>query len=145
MSEQNKSVMCRAVNEVWNGENFSAVNELVASDVVLHLAKPGEEIYGPEGVSRFYAGLHAAFPDIHFSIEDQIASGDKVVTRWNCHGTHKGEFHGISPTGNPIFITGIDIDRIADGKVVECWPVMDELGMLQQLGAVPELEQTGQE
>jgi steroid delta-isomerase-like uncharacterized protein len=136
MLEQNTVVMRRAVKDVWNGENFSAVNELVASDVILHLPKPGEEIYGPEGVSQFYATLHAAFPDIHFTIEDQIAAGDKVVTRWTCRGTHKGEFEGISPTGNQINVTGIDIDRIANGKVVECWPVMDELGMLQQLGAI---------
>ena len=136
MLEQNKAVLRRAVNDVWNGENFSAVNELVASDVVLHLPKPGEEIYGPEGVSQFYATLHAAFPDIHFTIEDQIAAGDKVVTRWTCRGMHKGEFQGISPTGNHITMTGIDIDRIANGKVVECWLVMDELGMLQQLDAV---------
>ena len=136
MLEQNQGVMRRAVNEVWNGENFSAVNELVSSDVILHLPKPGEDIHGPEGVSQFYATLHTAFPDIHFTIEDQIAAGDKVVTRWTCRGTHKGEFQGMSPTGNQITMAGIDIDRIANGKVVECWPVMDELGMLQQLGAI---------
>lgn len=136
MSEQNKVVIRRAVKDVWNGGNFSAVNDLVSSDVILHLPKPGKEIYGPEGVSQFYATLHAAFPDIHFTIEDQIAAGDKVVTRWTCRGMHKGEFQGISPTGNPITMTGIDMDRIANGKVVECWLVMDELGMLQQLGAI---------
>ena len=136
MSEQNKMRMRRAINEVWNGENFTAVNELVTSDVVLHLSRPGDEIHGREGVSQFYAELHAAFPDIHFTIEDQLADGDKVVTRWICRGTHKGEFQGMPPTGKQINVTGIDIDRIADGKVVECWPVMDELGMLQQLGAL---------
>ena len=137
MSEQNKMLMRRAIKEVWNGGNFAAVDELVTSDVVLHLSKPGDEIHGPEGVRQFYTALHAAFPDIHFTIEDQLADGDKVVTRWTCHGTHQGEFQGMSPTGKQISVTGIDIDRIADGKVVECWPIMDELGMLQQLGAAP--------
>ena len=136
MSEQNKMVMHRAVKEVWNGENIAAVDELVSSDVVLHLPTPGGEIHGPEGVRQFYTTLQAAFPDIHFTIEDQIDSGDKVVTRWTCRGTHKGKFQGMSPTGKQINVTGIDIDRIANGKVVECWPIMDELGMMQQLGEV---------
>ena len=136
MSEQNKMLMRRAVKEVWNGENFAAVDELVTSDVVLHLAKPGDEIHGPEGVRQFYVTLHEAFPDIRFMIEDQIADGNKVVTRWRCHGTHRGEFQGMPPTGKQINVAGIDIDRIASGKVAECWPIMDELGMLQQLGAL---------
>jgi len=136
MSEQNKMLMRRTVKDVWNGENFAAIGELVSSDVVLHLSKPGEEIHGLEGVRQFYATLQAAFPDIHFTIEDQIADRDKVVTRWTYRGTHKGEFQGINPTGKQISVTGIDIDHIANGKVVECWPIIDELGMLQQLGAV---------
>lgn len=136
MSEQNKRLMRRAVKEVWNGENFAAIDELVSRDVVLHLSKPGEEIHEIEGVRQFYATLHAAFPDIHFTIDDQIAGGDKVVTRWTCRGTHKGEYQGLSPTGKQINLTGMDIDRIANGKVVECWPIMDELSMLQQLGVV---------
>ena len=136
MSEQNKMLMRRAVKEVWNGENFAAVDELVSSDVVLHLSKPGADIHGREGVRQFYATLQAAFPDIHFTIEDQIADGDKVVTRWTCRGAHKGEYQGISPTGKQISVAGIDIDRITNGRVVECWPILDELGMLQQLGVV---------
>lgn len=136
MLDQNKNIMRRAVKEVWNGENFAAVDELVSRNVILHLPKPGEEIHGPEGVSQFYDTLHAAFPDIHFTIEDQIADGDKVVTRWTCQGTHKGDFQGMPPTGKQFCIAGIDIDRLANGKVVECWPIMDELGMLQQLDAV---------
>jgi steroid delta-isomerase-like uncharacterized protein len=136
MSEQNIMLMHRAVREVWNGEYFAAIDELISGDIVLHLSKPGEEIHGLEGVRQFYATLHAAFPDIHFTIEDQIADREKVVTRWACRGTHKGEFQGISPTGKQINITGIDVDRIANSKVVECWPVMDELSMLQQLGVV---------
>jgi predicted ester cyclase len=98
---------------------------------------PGEEIHGRQGIKQFYGMLRAAFPDLHFTIEDQIAAGDRVVTRWTANGTHNGEFQGISPTGKQITIAGIDIDRLANGKVVECWPVADELGLLRQLGAIP--------
>jgi predicted ester cyclase len=69
--------------------------------------------------------------------EDQIAQGDRVVTRWTAHARHMGEFQGVPPTGRQVTMTGIDIDRLANGKVVECWPMMDELSVLQQLGVVP--------
>jgi predicted ester cyclase len=75
MSEQNKMLARRSVEEVWNGDNFAAVDELVTSDIVIHSAKPGDEIHGPKGLRQFYATLHEAFPDIHFTIEDQIAEG----------------------------------------------------------------------
>jgi steroid delta-isomerase-like uncharacterized protein len=137
MSEQNKTLVRRAVEEVWNRGNYAVVNELVASDIVVHASTPDGEIHGPEGVKQFYATLRRAFPDIHFTIEDQIAEGDRVVTRWTARGTHRGEFNGIPPTGKQGAISGIDIDRIADGKVVECWPNADELDLLQQLGVIP--------
>jgi steroid delta-isomerase-like uncharacterized protein len=104
---------------------------------------PGEEIHGREGIKQFYATLRAAFPDIHFTIEDQIAEGDRVVTRWTARATHTGEYQGIPPTGKQFSLTGIDIDRIANGKVVECWPIADELGVLQQLGVIPAPEHAG--
>jgi steroid delta-isomerase-like uncharacterized protein len=103
----------------------------------VHSSAPGEEIHGPEGVKHFYTQLRNAFPDIHFRIKDQIAEGDKVVTHWTASGTHKGQFKGIQPTGKKFTVTAIDIDRIVDGKVKECWTNMDELGLLQQLGVIP--------
>jgi len=137
MSEQNKKIVCRAIEEVWNRGNYEIVDNLTASDIVVHSSKPGEEIHGPEGLKQFYATLRASFPDLHFTIEDQIAEGDRVVTRWTACATHTKEYQGIPPTGKQYMITGIDIDRIANGKVVECWPVADELSLLQQLGVVP--------
>lgn len=134
MSEHNKLLMRRAVEEIWNQGNYAVLNELVASDFVIH--NPGGDIRGPEGAKEFFTLLHVAFPDIHFTIEDQVAAGDRVVTRWRASGTHKGDFQGIPPTGKQVTITAIDIDRIAGGKVVECWASMDELGLLHQLGAV---------
>lgn len=139
MSEQNKALVRHAVEEVWNGQNFANLSEMVASDIVIHATLPEGEIHGPEGIKHFYGALHNAFPDLHFTIEDQIAEGDRVVTRWSARGTHTGEFQGIPPTGTQFRLTGIDIDRIANGKVVECWPNADELGLLQQLGVVASL------
>ncbi len=81
MSEQNKMLVRRAVEEVWNRGNFAIVDELAASDLVVHSSTPGDEIHGPEGVKQFYATLRAAFLDIHFTIEDQIAEGDRVVSQ----------------------------------------------------------------
>jgi steroid delta-isomerase-like uncharacterized protein len=99
MSQQNKALVRRAVEEVWNRGNFAIVGELVASDLLIHSSTPGDDIQGPEGVKQFYTTLRAAFPDIHFTIEDQIAEGDRVVTRWTARATHKGEYQGVPPTG----------------------------------------------
>ena len=106
-------------------------------DFTIHSADPDEQIRGIDGVKQFYTELRQAFPDIHFTIDSQIAEADKVVTQWTARGTHKGVFRGIQPTGRKFTMTSIDIDRFVDGKVVECWPSMDELGLLRQLGVVP--------
>jgi len=136
MSETNKALVRRAVEDVWNGGDFAAVDALVTRDVLIHASLPGNDIHGPEGIRQFYGALREAFPDIHFTIEDQVAEGDRVVTRWTARATHTGAFQGIPPTGRQVSLAGIDIDRIVSGKVVECWPVADELGLLQQLGAL---------
>ena len=134
-SQQNAMLVRRAVEEVWNRGNVAILEELVASDIVIHL--PSESIYGPEGIKRFFSMLRGAFPDLQFTIEDQIADGDSVVTRWSAHATNLTSFQGIPPTGRQVSLSGIDIDRIVNGKVVECWSVSDDLGILQQLGAIP--------
>lgn len=137
MSEQNKMLTRRAIDQVWNRGNYAVIDELVARDVVVHAPTPGGEIHGPEGIRQFYTALRRAFPDLHFTVEDQIAEGDRVVTRWQGRGTHAGEFQGIPATGRPVRLAGMDVDRIADGKVVECWAHVDELGLMRQLGVVP--------
>lgn len=136
MSNQNKALVRRGVEEVWNGQNFDAAYDIVASDFVVHASRPGNETYGAEGAKQFYVALHQAFPDVEFKIEDHVAEGDRVVTRWSARGTHKGEFQGIPPTGTQVSLHGIDIDRIVNGKIVECWMNFDELGLLQQLGVI---------
>jgi predicted ester cyclase len=83
--------------------------------------------------------LRAAFPDLHQTIEEQIAEGDKVAYRWTARGTHLGELMGIAPTGNRVMFTGISIAHLAEGKIEEIWENYDALGMMQQLGVIPSL------
>jgi steroid delta-isomerase-like uncharacterized protein len=92
-------------------------------------------VHGPEDARKSIAALRAAFPDIHFDLEDVLAEGDKVVIRWTCTGTHRGEFRGIAPTGKRVSFPGMNIYRLRDGKIVERWGVEDGLSLLQQLGA----------
>jgi steroid delta-isomerase-like uncharacterized protein len=136
MSEQNKAIVRRIYDEVINKGNLALFDQLVAPDVIEHEALPGFAS-DREGVKQFFTMFRAAFPDLHFTAEDMIAEGDKVATRITVNGTHKGEFMGIAPTGKQITMTGIDILRFADGKVVEHWGNTDDLGMMQQLGVVP--------
>lgn len=141
MPESNTTMMRRIIEEVWNRGNFALVDELVAVDNVGHM--PPNENHGPEAYKQYFAMLRAAFPDIHFTIEDQIAEGDRVVTRWSARATHKGAYQGIPPTGRQGVVTGITIYRLANGKFVEGWTNLDELGMLRQLGILPAPGQAG--
>ena len=137
MSNQNKVIARRFLDELWNRSNFGLVDQLLASDYDGHSSTV---IRGPEGAMEFVPRLRKAFPNFQFSILDQIAEEDKVATRWTIRGRHEGEFQGIPPSGKQIEMTGITIFRIANGKLIEGWTNEDVLGMLQQLGAVPTLE-----
>ncbi|GAC1460366.1 MAG: hypothetical protein PVSMB1_10570 [Gemmatimonadaceae bacterium] len=144
MSEQNKALARRAFDEVWNQAKLTTIDELTASNATFHDPNvPGGKFTGPQGLKQFVAIYRAAFPDVHITINDQIAEGDKVVTRWTATGTHKGELMGIAPTNKRATVVGVDIDRYQDGKVVEAWASYDMLGMLQQLGVVPTMAPAG--
>ena len=134
MPEENKALIRRLVEEGWNKRNLALVDELYA-DCVYHSPATGE-IKG-EALKQFLASMLAAFPDIRFTIEDQVAEGDKLVGRWSCTGTHQGESMGLAPTGKQFTTSGLFISRIVDGKVVEEREEWDALGFLQQLGVVP--------
>lgn len=105
----------------------------MASDYVLHFAP---EVRGPEGMKQFVTMYRTAFPDYACTIADQIAEGDKVVTRWTVRGTQRGELMGIPATGKQVTLPGVVIDRLANGQLAETWFQADVLGMLQQLGVV---------
>jgi steroid delta-isomerase-like uncharacterized protein len=134
MSEQNKARIRRVIEEVYNRGDLALVDEVAASDLVIH-AGP-QDIRGREGAKQYVAALRAGFPDLRFTIEDQVAECDMVVTRWTARGTHGGAFQGLPATGREVRMAGTDIDRIVGGKVVECWAHVDELGLMRQLGVV---------
>ena len=144
MSDQNKALARRNVQEIWNQGNLSVIDELVAPNATFHdPSVPGGKFTGPEGFRQFVQIYRGAFPDVRLTIEDLIAEGDKVVSRWTATGTHKGELMGIAPTGKRVTVTGCNIDQYLTGKVVEGWASYDMLGMLQQLGVVPSLAPAG--
>ncbi len=138
-AEENKAVVRREIEELFTqGGNLDATDELYAPDYVGH-APPFEDIRGIEGAKQFAATYREAFPDLQTTIEDEIAEGDKIVTRWTASGTHQGETEDLGPaTGNRVEATGISIYKFADGKIVESWDHFDALGMMQQLGLIPE-------
>ena len=136
MSEKYKTLSRRVNEECFNRGNLSVADELLAADYVDHAAPPGLPA-GVEGFKQLVAIYRTAFPDLHVTIEDQIAEGDKLATRFTASGTHQGELMGIAPSGKTIAVSGIAIERMVDNKIVEHWLVSDQLGMLQQLGVIP--------
>ncbi|HLJ32459.1 MAG TPA: ester cyclase [Ktedonobacteraceae bacterium] len=134
-TEQNRAHDRRFVEEVWSQGNMSAVDEVLANNYILH--DPSRTIHGPEGFKQFVSMFRSAFPDLHMTIEDQIAEGDKLVRRFKVHGTHQGELQDIPPTGKQVTVSGILISRYENGKLAEDWSNFDALGMLQQLGVIP--------
>lgn len=134
--EELKAISRRSIEDIWNAGNTDAVDDIYAADFVYHIVG-SPEIHGTEGFKQFVTMYLTAFPDLQFTIDDQIAEGDKVVTRWTATGTHNGELMGISPTGKSSTVMGISISRVAGGKIEEGWVNWDILGMLQQLGVIP--------
>lgn len=134
-AEANKQVVRRFVDEYQTAANEQSFAELLHPEVVDRSRPPGIA-EGAEGVRQQFEAFRAAFPDFHAVIHDQIAEGDKVVTRKVFHGTQRGELMGIRPTGREVQIEVIDIVRVEDGQIVEHWNVVDRLGLLQQLGAL---------
>jgi steroid delta-isomerase-like uncharacterized protein len=134
MSTANKALVRRFVEEVLNRGNSRLLAELVGPDHVLHA--PDGDVYGPEGVRADLAEWRTGFPDVVFAIEDLIAEGDKVVSRFVLRGTHAGPAMGVPPTGRRVAVRGVAIDRVRDGRLVECWVSLDTLGLLRQLGTL---------
>ena len=128
----------RFFKEVWTDGKLDLVDELFAPDYVGHSSGSEEPIRGPEGVKEYVGRLLGAFPDLGMTVEDQIADGDSVATRWTARGTHGGDLMGIEATGRTATVTGITIQRIRDGKIVAGWTNWDTLGLLGQLGVAPQ-------
>ena len=134
MSDENKAVVDR-ITEVFNGGDIEVLDELLAEGFVEHNPLPGADA-DRDGFKRTVRELREAFPDLETEVDLKVADGDLVANHWTSSGTHEGEFMGAPATGNTVSVEGIDISRVADGRVVEHWGQMDSLALLQQLGAI---------
>jgi predicted ester cyclase len=134
-AEENKAVVRRFIEEVWNEHNQSIIDEVVAPDYLNHAAPP-EHPRGITGAKHTLYWLMATFPDTRLDIEGIIADGDMVAIRGTNSGTHEGEFAGILPTGKHYAVQHMHWFRVAEGKIAEHWAVRDDLCMRQQLGGV---------
>ncbi len=135
--EENKAVVRRLFEEVINAGDLGAADELYAPDYA-----PGDDpvfggARGPEAAKRLVAAYRAAHPDFSMTVEDELAEGDKVATRYTARGPHEGEVGGVAPTGRRFEVSGICIHRVVDGRITESWWQANELGMLRQLGLLP--------
>jgi predicted ester cyclase len=137
-SEQNKSIVRRLFEEPWKG-NLSVVDELTASEYIGHDPALPEPLRGPEGIKEFVSTYLVAFPDARITVEQQLAEGDLVATRWSARGTHEGEMMDLEPTGKKVTVTGLTISRLEGGKVVEEFQNWDFSGMIRQIEAAPAL------
>jgi steroid delta-isomerase-like uncharacterized protein len=141
--EDIKMISRRVAEEGFGQGRMEVIDELVDDKIVNHdETLPPEIPAGREGIKVLAQAYYAAFPDMNFKVEDQMAEGDKVVTRWSARGTHQGDMMGIPPTGKEARTTGITIDRVKDGKIVETWTNWDQLSLLRQLGVIPEMART---
>jgi steroid delta-isomerase-like uncharacterized protein len=143
-AEYNKAIVRRMVEEAQSRHNLAAVDELFAPNFVDHSVPRGLPP-GRDGVKMQFAMFFAAFPDLHVVIHDQVAEGDEVVTRKTFHGTHQGDLMGIPPSGRPIAFDVIDILRLKDGKITDHWNVVDQLGLMRQIGVIPTAESAEQD
>ena len=139
MSEQNKTNVRRLFEEVWNKGHVQVADELIAPTYTHHDSSTPDVGRGPEAEKKRVNLYRNAFPDIRFTVEDIITEGETVVARWSSRGTHKGELNGIAPTNKQFNITGVSIARFTNGKMFEGFVNWDALGLMQQLGVVPEL------
>ena len=134
---ENKAIVRRFLEGIFSQGNPDVVDELADTDFVVHDPSSEAGQVDAEGVKESIAWSHSAFPDLRVTIEDQVAEGGKVATRWRVSGTHQGEMMGVTATGNQVTFTGTQTDYISGGKIVESWSNWDTLGMLGQIGAAP--------
>ena len=134
-TEANKALVQQFLEEVINRGNLAAIDDFLAPDYVEHDALPPGLPATRAGFAQAFALFHRAFPDLRVTVDDALAEDDRVMVRQTFQGTHQGEFAGIAPTGRAVSFVGIDVVRIRDGRFAEHWSVLDNQGLLEQLGA----------
>ena len=132
---ENKQLVRRFYEEVWNKGNLDVADEVFADDYVRHDLRPTEAVPGPEGQKRAAADFRAAFPDLRFEVDLVLADADFAVGTWHASGTHLGRWGSVEPTGRAMTLSAVNIFRFENGKVAELWNFRDDLGLMQQLGA----------
>jgi steroid delta-isomerase-like uncharacterized protein len=137
IANRNAQLGRRYFEEVWNRGNLAALDQLLTADYINHAPSTPNPPRGADGLKPIVAAIRKAFPDLHFEIEDVIATTDAVVVRTRMTGTHRGDFFGVAPTGRRVSVNQINIERIRDGRIAEHWRVTDELTLMRQLGVVP--------
>ena len=147
-AQENKTLSNRVAQAISEGD-LEALDELMAPELaeefkrdVAEIRRAFPDIVGLEAAKGFAMGYRQAFPDLKTTTEDLIAEGDKVVARWRSRATHQGEYMGIPPTGKEVEFTGISFYRIEGGKIAQSWNIEDKLGLMRQIGAYPEPEQS---
>ncbi len=135
MSEENKAIVRRYVDQVINQDNMAVIDESFDTTYVNHTS--AGDMYGPEGMKAFVTRVRTNLPDLQARVEDIITAGDKVVMRLTLYGTYTGEVMGIASHGKQVTIPEIQIYRLTNGKIVERWYIADRLGLWQQLGVIP--------
>jgi steroid delta-isomerase-like uncharacterized protein len=134
-TDENKALVRRFVEGFWNEGDTATVDELMAVDAAIYM--PTGEVVNTDGLKSFAGTWRESFPDWYSTFEELVAEGDKVAERWTGRGTHRGELHGIPPTGKRVEVPGSVFYRIVDGKIVEFRGQLDMMSLMQQLGAVP--------
>jgi steroid delta-isomerase-like uncharacterized protein len=137
MSTENKTIVRRLYEEVWNERKLEVVDELISKSHALQDPIASGSQVGPKSYKRRVVELTTAFPDLRFTIEDTIVEGEKLVVCWTISGTHQGEYVGIPATGRKISLEGITIHHIRNGKILDSYARWDVLGLMRQLGAIP--------
>ncbi|MBI1927572.1 ester cyclase [Candidatus Poribacteria bacterium] len=144
MSAENKAIVQRYFEEVWSKGNLAVADEILASTYVSHDPASPVATSSPGALKQRVIMYRTTFPDVQFTVEDIFADGNKVATRWKAVGTHKGPLMGMDPTGKQVTVTGVSISHIADGVITEEWVYRDSIGMLRQLGVVPQMARSGE-
>ena len=138
----NRLIGRRVLLEIWGAGDLKVADELYTPDYVDHVGRGPEasRLVGPEGIKKAVRLFRAAFPDLHYVVEEEMAENDLVWTRFSATGTHLGSFLGAAPTGKIVVYTGMDLNRVSSGRIVESWVNYDALALLQQVGLVPPIK-----
>lgn len=135
-AQRNEAIGRRYFEEVWNNGRVDVLDELLTADYINHTPSTPNPPPGPAGLKPIVQAIRRAFPDLHYTIEDVVASDDAVVLRVVMTGTHRGDLFGLPPTGRKVSVSQINIEHVRDGRIAEHWRVTDEYALMKQLGAV---------